>query len=526
MNPRAEPLSDPAKICELVELQVDRERAEYAAPAPEQDAPLFTSKEILHALACNEDGDAGLYIETHRGRFCYDHAAGLWYKWAGHYWQEDLLWEATEAIGAVIEQYGDEAKRQAGQRLQAEKAKDTDAAKKHADLEDALIKRIRALQSVNRKQNILILARTGAASLGITGHEWDTDPGLLGCNNGVINLTTGQHQPGQPGDYIKTIAPHVWRGINEPAPLWENFIQEIFNADQELIEYIHKLLGYCLTGLTRHHIYLICFGLGRNGKGTMFEALQYVLGDLSGPIESEMVMQQTHFKQAGAPDSAIMALRGKRLVWASESEEGRKFNVGKLKWLTGGDTLTGRAPFGRKQVTFRPTHKLFLLTNYKPQAPANDYALWARLHLIPFTLSFISEPQKENERKADPELLEKLKQEAPGILAWLVRGCFAWRQEKDLKPPESVRAATRQYQKDEDIIGQFIDERCIIGQGKEVKAGDLYAAYKQWCDKQGLEAKKQAGFGTEIKKRFDSQKKHNVFYTGIDLVKESDTCDT
>jgi putative DNA primase/helicase len=214
-----------------------------------------------------------------------------------------------------------------------------------------------------------------------------------------------------------------------------------------------------------------------------------------------------------------MALREKRLVWASESEEGRKFNVGKLKWLTGGDTLTGRAPYGRKQITFKPTHKLFLLTNYKPQAPANDYALWARLHLIPFTLAFIDEPQKENERKADPNLLEKLKQEAPGILAWLVRGCMAWQQE-GLKPPESVQAATRQYQQDEDIIGQFIIERCITGTGKQVKGGDLYEAYKTWCDERGLEANKST-FGKEIKKRFDSYTKRYVFYTGLDLNNEN-----
>jgi len=290
MNPQVDHLDDPDKIRELVGLQVDRERAEYAAPAPGQDKPLFTPEEIIKALQCCEDGDARLYIETHRGQRCYDNAAGLWYLWASHYWKEDLLNEATEAIFAVIELYGEEAGRQAWQRLQAEKAKDKETAKKHEDLEDQLLKRIRALQTINRKQNVLVLARTGAASLGITGYEWDLNPWLLGCMNGVIDLKTGQHRAGQPEDYIITIAPHKWQGIDEPAPLWEKFLQEIFNGDQQLIQYIHKLLGYCLTGLTTLHQYLVCYGLGRNGKGTLYETLQYVLGELAGPIESELVM--------------------------------------------------------------------------------------------------------------------------------------------------------------------------------------------------------------------------------------------
>jgi len=132
-----------------------------------------------------------------------------------------------------------------------------------------------------------------------------------------------------------------------------------------------------------------------------------------------------------------MALKGKRIVWASETGEGRHLNIGKVKWLTGEDTITARAPFAKRQITFSPTHTLFLLTNHKPHITADDYAIWQRVHLVPFNLSFIDEPKTEYERKRDPDLSKKLKEEASGILAWLVRGCLSWRIE-GLNPPRIV----------------------------------------------------------------------------------------
>ena len=218
-----------------------------------------------------------------------------------------------------------------------------------------------------------------------------------------------------------------------------------------------------------------------------------------------------------------MALRGKRLVWSSEIEEGRRLNTGKLKWLTGGDTLTGRAPFGKRQVTFQPMHTLFLLTNHRPQAPANDYALWARLHLIPFTQAFVEHPVKgQNEFKADPNLLDKLKSEAPGILAWLVRGCLEW-QRQGLNPPEAVKSATANYRKDEDLIGQFISEGCVAMPHARVKAGELLEAYVKWCDEGGLKPLSRNKFANQMLDRFDRDDSGRFrIYMGIGLKKDED----
>jgi putative DNA primase/helicase len=337
--------------------------------------------------------------------------------------------------------------------------------------------------------------------------------------NRVVNLKNGSFRPGKPKDYIKKIAPTFWQGLKEQAPQWVSFLNSIFDGHVELITFIQKLFGYAITGKTSEHIFPIFWGQGRNGKSTLFETLASILGPLTGSMEAEIILRQAFNKNPGAPSPEIMALRGKRLVWFSESNEGRRIDAGKLKLLSGGDTLTGRDPYGRRQVNFRPTHKIFLLTNNRPKVDPSDYALWARLHLIPFTLAFVPEPDpnKPHERKSDKDLSEKLKAESSGILAWAVQGCLSWLRE-GLNSPEIVKAAIQEYREEEDIITHFIKETCIVEPHCQVKAGELYKAYQQWSSQMGLNPMNATRFGKEIKRRFDSYETNYVFYKGIGLL--------
>jgi putative DNA primase/helicase len=475
-------------------------------------------KYILDALGKNEDGDARLYIEQNKDRFLYDVAAGRWYKWAGHYWQKDTLGEATRAIDSVIELYAQESQRQAWQRLQSEKAGRTDDAKRHKEIQDSLLKRIRALQTINRKENILTLARTGRDSLANKGDKWDQGPWRLACKNCVIDLKTGNLESGNSDDFIKTVAPIEYNGIDTPAPIFERFIFDIFNGDQELILFIQRLLGYGITGLTNWHVYPIFYGpQGRNGKGTLLEIIKYVLGDLAYKARSETLLESRHTPQRGSADADTLAFKGKRIIWASETSDGRRLNASRIKELCGGDTLNARAVYGRDPVEFSPTHLLILLTNERPQATASDAALWERILLIPFDVRFVDNPKGQNERKADHELLDKLKLEAPGILAWLVRGCLLW-QRDGLNPPDCVKAATREYQKEEDLIERFLNDRCLIGPTYEIQAGILYKIYQTWADEMGLKPMTGIRFGKEILQRFDSYQKRHVFYIGLGLL--------
>ncbi len=380
-----------------------------------------------------------------------------------------------------------------------------------------LIERIKLLQALQRKRNVLELAKIGTKGLGITGDEWDRAPMLLGCKNGVLELKTGTIRPGRPEDFIKTVSPVQWQGINEPASIWEKTILEIFDGNHAVILFVQRLLGYALTGLTTEHIFIIFWGIGRNGKGTLLEVLAYVLGELAGPVEAELLLKQKMARHSGSPTPDLMALRGKRLVWSSETNDGRSFNIGKIKWLTGGDTIVGRSMFGKHQTSFQPTHTFFLLTNHKPHANASEYAFWQRTYLIPFLLSFIDNPQKPNERKKDGSLKDKLKAEASGILAWLVRGCLAW-QKVGLDPPLEVKTATGAYKQEEDLIGQFIESECVLGPDEKITAGTLYGAYRGWTESMGLTPISGVRFGKEMQDRFESKPGRHRVYLGIRLL--------
>ena len=477
----------------------------------------LSSEFILDCLNSNEEGDGRLFRELHNRRFCFDHSAGRWFEWIGHYWAEDRIEQVTEAMNRVVEVYGKECKRQCQNAIEAEREKDTKRADQHQANERALLKRIRTLQTKRRLKDVLYFSACGRDSLGITGDQWDQDPWVLGCVNGVVELQTGHFRPGRQEDWIRTVCPTEFKGLDIPAPTWEGFLREIFNEDEELIDYVQRVLGYGITGLSNQLEFYIMWGKGRNGKGTLFEVLGHVLGRIVAEAQKEILLAQRFKRRSGDPTSDIMALRGRRIVYAAETDEGRYFDVSQVKWLVGGDKLVGRNLYDRRQVEFSPTHTLFLHTNNKPHAPAEDYALWQRIRLIAFEMSFVDDVRAENERKRDPNMAEKLKVEASGILAWLVRGCLAW-QHDGLNPPDTVRVATNEYQASEDIVGQFLEEKCIIKDYAQTKAGELYGAYKDWCEENGIKPISVQRFSKRMLDRFDRDTSGRYrLYIGVEL---------
>jgi putative DNA primase/helicase len=260
--------------------------------------------------------------------------------------------------------------------------------------------------------------------------------------------------------------------------------------------------------------------VGRNGKTVLVQAVADVLGpDLAGPVESEFLLETKLTRPSGGPSSDKLYLRGRRLAWLSETNKNRRINAGKIKLLTGDDFITGRAPYAVRQITFRPTHKIHLLTNHRPKADAQDSAIWRRVLLIPFEMVFVvnPDPSKPNERIADLEMAEKLRSEKSGILAWLVRACLEW-QRVGLKPPKSVLAATKEYQDSEDTMKIFCAERCNEGPTLCVRAGLFYQTYKLWAEGNGESPVSSKEFGTCMTERYPSKKDSaGKFYEGIGL---------
>jgi len=457
--------------------------------------------QIRSGFDLQEVGDADLFAGLFAGHVVHDHAEKAWYLWRGHYWEEDRTGYVYQLL----------ARRVAPQYLHAAAEL---TAKGLDQLGKEYAKRAASLRNKKRLDNVLYLAARDPR-MALTGEEWDADPWLLGCLNGVIDLHTGKERPGKPADYIRAHIDADWRGLDEPAPRWERFLSEVFAGDMTLVFFMQRLLGYGLTGLSTEHVFPILWGEGRNGKGTMLQVLYETLGErIATPVPAEELMSNPRGSQGAQP--FLYGLRGKRLVWASESERGHRIDESLVKRLTGGDTITVRTLYA-KPVSFDPTHLILMLTNYRPHINANGQAIWDRVLLIPFTERFVVNPAGAHEHPQDPFLGERLQQERAGILAWLVRGCLEWREVR-LMPPDSVLLATQAYRDEEDLIGMYMGERCEVDPGLWVKASELYASYQNWCKESGFTAMSLSSFGAEMGKRFERKRtKKGWYYYGLSL---------
>jgi putative DNA primase/helicase len=190
-----------------------------------------------------------------------------------------------------------------------------------------------------------------------------------------------------------------------------------------------------------------------------------------------------------ARERATAELLGKRFVTSSETEEGHRFNEAKIKHLTGMGRLTARRIYG-SPFEYDPMFKLFIDANHKPVIRGSDIAIWNRIRLIPFGVSI---PKAEQ----DKELGAKLRAEAPGLLAWAVEGCLKWRA-KGLREPETVSNAGEQYREEMDIVADFLADCCVVDAEAEVAVGDLYKAYRSWCEGLHEEAISDSAFGKRL----------------------------
>lgn len=336
----------------------------------------------------------------------------------------------------------------------------------------------------------------------ISINELDKENYLVNCLNGIINLKTGELMPHDKKYNITHLLEFEYKPYNAETDCsrWIQFLCEITNNDLELMRYLWKLAGLCLSGDTSEHLLNIFYGMqGRNGKGIFIQVLQDILGEL------QCVLPFATFepRNTGGIPNDIAMMAGKRLVIAQESNEGKRLDEAIIKSLTGGDMLTGR--FLRAEFfNFKPTHKIIMVTNNRPVIKETSNSIWARLRLIPFEVSF--------EGREDKHLDEKLHNELPQILAWMVAGFAEWQRE-GLNPPVCVVDACKEYRAGEDTIQIFINECCYVNGNVNVIAKDLYDAFINWAVRNGEKPISRRVFNDRIRQRNFSD------YTSMGLLK-------
>jgi putative DNA primase/helicase len=462
---------------------------------------------INQYLERNEMGDAEMFAHLYTGEIVYDHADKKWFVRGKHFWEEDRTGKVKNKINQLAEIYDE----------YAENLKD----KESPEYREAK-RRHSCLLARQRIKNVLDLA-SNQPSIGLTGDEWDIPPLLLPVRNGVLDLSSGRLRDGRPNDYINTFSPTKWIGLDNRAPIWNKFIAEICSNDVEQISFLQRLLGYAITGAPREQVMPIFWGKGSNGKSVLMDTLNEVLGHtFCMPTPADPLMAA--FAPSG--DNArpfLYAMRNKRVVWASESQEGQRLNTGLVKQLTGDQNFTTRTLHSRP-VTFTPSHTIVLVTNSLPELPdGSDYAMQRRLIVFPFNSRFVDYPTLPGEYHRDRDLPNKLRAEAPGILAWLVRGTRAWLRE-GLNPPESCKLVTKEYRESQDTVQKYITENLVAKDDHRIMASDIYSHYDKWCSENGLRAVSIAKFGRQMTDKYGHSKVMSLngrsvkVYQGISFV--------
>jgi putative DNA primase/helicase len=320
-------------------------------------------------------------------------------------------------------------------------------------------------ESLPRLQAMLTLAQS-EKSLADDGSKWDNDSWLLGVANGVVNLRTGSLRPGKPNDYI-TLHSAIAFDPDAKCPRFDRFLEEIFEGDPDLISYVHRAVGYSLTGDASEQCFFCCHGEGANGKSTFLNAIRFVLAD----YVCNLPFSAFELRARSSIPNDIATLPGRRFVTAIETDESALLNAARIKALTGGDPITARLLY-RDLFTFISVAKFWLAFNHRPVVADDSHGFWRRVHLIPFNCQF--------DPGAEPDLPHILRAEAPGILAWAVRGCIEWKQH-GLVPPASVVEATKTYREASDPLRDFVADRCILDPNAQVSVAALFSEYAEWC---------------------------------------------
>ena len=323
-----------------------------------------------------------------------------------------------------------------------------------------------------------LLVNTAAARPGITvgSSGLDSDRWLLNVANGTLDLRTGALRRHSRADRITKLAPVKFIADAE-ASRFSRFLHEVFSGDVTLIAFMQRLLGHCLTGDISEHVLPILYGNGRNGKNTLIDCFTGMLGDYAAPAPPNLLTTQ----RSDQHPTELADLDGRRLVFASETEEGRHLRVQLVKQITGDKFIKGRL-MRQDFYTFTRTHKTLMLTNNRPRIGEQSDAIWRRVLLVPFKVSFAG--------KEDKKLEATLHEEWPGILNWAIRGCLDW-QRSGLQIPEAIHVATEEYRGCEDVLTPFLEECCVTG--PELKPDDnlkvsraaIWLAYQEWAKRSG-----------------------------------------
>lgn len=336
------------------------------------------------------------------------------------------------------------------------------------------------------------LMKDAADSMRIEAEQFDTHPYLINCKNGTYDLETMTFREHSWKDFL-TMQTNFEYSLQEVrCERWEKFIKEVTQNDYEKADYLQRALGYSILGTGKEECMFILHGkTTRNGKSTMLDAIQHLLGDYSTVAPVELICRSDRAKNAEAANPVLAKLKGKRMVTMSESDTAGKLDEATIKQYTGGEDITARELY-QSAITYKPQFTMWLSCNDLPAV--KDKSLFAsdRVRVIEFNRHF-TDAEQDKGLKDFFETPEAMK----GIFTWLIAGYFKYRR-FGLNMNENMRAVVKAYERDNDLVIQFLEEKCERVSEGYIKAKSLYDAYKIWCKSCGYYVCSMKKFNAEV----------------------------
>lgn len=361
------------------------------------------------------------------------------------------------------------------------------------------------------------ILKDATGELRIAAAQFDANPYLINCLNGTYDLSDFTFREPRWDDYLtmQTNFRHtVSRDIR--CERWEKFIDEVTENNHDKADFLQRALGYSILGMSNEECMFILHGkTTRNGKSTLLNTIETMLGDYSKVVPVGMICKGDRQKDAEAASPTLAGLKGKRFVTMSESNEYGKMDEEKIKQLTGGEEISARALY-QSAITFKPQFTLWLSCNDLPLVTDKSLFASERIKVIEFNRHF-SPQEQDTHLKDELTTMEAMS----GIFMWLVRGYIRYK-EHGLAMSEELTQVVRNYERDNDLVLQFLESRCVQSEEANIKAKDLYNAYKLWAKSEGAFILSARKFNAEMERHpewFERKSTSSgfVIYWGVKL---------
>lgn len=425
----------------------------------------------------NEMGMAELFGELYREEVRYCPEMKNWYTYYDGYWQKDdgavLAMEKIKEFARLMGLYCFEIE--------------------NSDIQQAYFKFISSLGDRRIRERML---KDATGTTVIHASEFDRNPYLINCINGTYDLKDFTFREHRWDDFI-TMRTNFSHTVNREVKCerWEQFIDEVTEGDADKASYLQRALGYSLLGIANEECMFILHGkTTRNGKSTLLNTIETMLGDYSKVAPVGMICRDGKNKDAEAASPTLVSLKGKRFVTMAESNEYGKLDEEKIKQITGGEEISARGLY-QAAITFTPQFTIWLSCNDLPAVTDKSIFASERIRVVEFNRHFSQAEQDKNLKT-----LFETQEARSGIFMWLIRGYKNYLR-YGLYMSKSMRDVIRQYEKENDLVGLFLDEKCERCKPERfMLTTELYRAYKTWARLRGTHVYGLAKFTSELER--------------------------